>query len=239
MDDDRELYRRWVTHDELAAFQVTVEETDLLIRARTDLSGPAGDAVRACRTQIEDYMRGDPDFATTLEPCDVTDAPDIVRKMADAGRAAGVGPMAAVAGAVAQFVGEELRAHSPEVIVENGGDLYIAVAKQIRVGMYAGESPFTGKLALLVAPEKTPMGMCTSSGTIGHSLSFGKADAVTVVSRSAATADAYATAYANRVTTPADVDAVLALGEAAPDVLGILIVIGTTLGSWGDITLME
>lgn len=239
MDDDRELYRRWVTHDELAAFRVTVEETDLLIRARTDLAGPATDAVRACRAQIEDYIARDPDFATTLEPHPVTGAPDIVRKMADAGRAAGVGPMAAVAGAVAQFVGEELRTHSPEVIVENGGDLYIDVAKQIRVGMYAGKSPFTGRLALLIAPEKTPMGMCTSSGTVGHSLSFGEADAVTVISRSAAVADAYATAYANKINAPGDVDAVLALGEAAPDVLGLLVIIGATLGSWGDITLIE
>jgi ApbE superfamily uncharacterized protein (UPF0280 family) len=239
VDDDRELYRRWVTHDELVGFRVTVEETDLLIRASSDLSGPAEDAVRDCRRQIEDYIARDPDFETALEPYDVTDAPDIVRKMADAGRIAGVGPMAAVAGAVAQLVGEKLTEHSPEVIVENGGDLYINVAKEIRVGMYAGTSPFTGRLALLIAPEKTPLGMCTSSGTVGHSLSFGKADAVTVICRCAAAADAYATAYANRLKTPDGIDGVLALGEQAEEVLGLLIIIGSTLGTWGDITLAE
>ena len=239
MNDDRELYRRWVTGDDLVGFRVTVGETDLLIRARADLTGPAGDAVRACRESIEDYIARDPDFATALEPCDVTDAPDIVRAMADAGRTAGVGPMAAVAGAVAQFVGEALLAHSPEVIVENGGDLYIKTDHRIRVGMYAGDSPFTGRLALLVAPEKTPMGMCTSSGTVGHSMSLGRADAVTVICRSAAVADAYATAYANRISSPDDVNTVLALGEKSPDVLGLVIIVGPTLGSWGDITLIE
>ncbi len=239
MSTDRDLYRRWVRYDKLTGFSVSVQETDLLIRAQSDLSAEAEDAVRECRSQIETYIAAHPAFATSLEPLPVTDPPSIIRQMALAGNAAHVGPMAAVAGAVAQFVGEKLSTHSPEVIVENGGDLYVRAEHELKVGLYAGTSPFSGKLALVVAPEQMPLGICTSSGTIGHSLSYGKADAVTVLARSAATADAFATAYANRIKTPDDVDDVLALGETAPDIQGLLIIIGAKLGTWGTITLAQ
>ena len=100
--------------------------------------------------------------------------------MTDAARVKfpGVGPMAAVAGAIAEFVGEELLAYSPEVIIENGGDIYIKSLKKRVVGIYAGNSPLTGKIGLEIEGKETPIGICTSSGTVGHSLSFGRADAV-------------------------------------------------------------
>ena len=111
-----------------------------------------------------------------------------------------VGPMAAVAGAIAEHVGKELLPFSREVIVENGGDIFLRIIKARSIGVYAGEtSPFSGKIGLEISPEQTPLGICASSGTVGHSLSFGGSDACIVLSHSTALADAAATAIANLI----------------------------------------
>ena len=159
----------------------------------------------------------------------------MVSEMAEAARLAGVGPMAAVAGAVSEFVGSELKKFSEEVIVENGGDIYVEAGRDLTVGLFAGNSSFTGKLSIVVRGADTPLGICTSSGTVGHSMSLGKADAVTVICRSAAVADAYATAFANEVKGPDDVESVVQSASAAQEVLGVLVVLGDKLGTWGNI----
>ncbi len=235
MNEDRDIYRKWVSCGELISFSVAVAETDLLIQARSNLSARAVEAVRVCRKQIEEYIARHPEFKTSLEPCDVENALPVVEEMAEAARLAGVGPMAAVAGAVAGFVGRKLKESSEEVIVENGGDIYVETRRDITVGLFAGNSSFTGKLSLAVRGEDTPLGICTSSGTVGHSLSFGRADAVTVICRSAAVADAYATAFANKIKEPGDVEAVVQSASSAPKVLGFLAVLGDKLGTWGNI----
>ncbi len=119
--------------------------------------------------------------------------------MAAAAQTAGVGPMAAVAGAIAECVGRELLEFSPEVIVENGGDIFLKVSHRRTVGIFAGDSPLTGRIGIQIEARDTPLGVCTSSGTVGHSLSFGRADAVVVLAPAAALADAAATAIGNRV----------------------------------------
>ena len=167
------------------------EETDLLVSGEMDLREPAAEAISLYRKQLKDYIAAHQDFAVSLEPIDASDdAPEIVKTMAKAAALAGVGPMAAVAGAVAESVGQYLLRFSPQVIVENGGDIFIKTSTDRVLGIYAAESPFTGKLALKLTPDQTPMGVCTSSGTVGHSLSFGKADAAIVFSRWTALADA-------------------------------------------------
>ena len=118
-------------------------------------------------------------------------APPLLRTMLSAARLAGVGPMASVAGAIAQAVGAALKPHSSSIIVENGGDCYLDMDEETTVGIYAGpRSPFSGKIGIRLTADVFPLGICTSSGTVGHSLSFGKADAVTVTARDAALADA-------------------------------------------------
>jgi ApbE superfamily uncharacterized protein (UPF0280 family) len=119
--------------------------------------------------------------------------------MAEAASIAGVGPMAAVAGAVASFLGQVLGSCSREVIVENGGDIYLRSAHERVVAVFAGDSPFSYKIGLRVKPEDTPAGICTSSGTVGHSLSFGNADAVVIKGESAILADAVATQAGNLI----------------------------------------
>jgi hypothetical protein len=159
--------------------------------------------------------------------------------MASAAQQAGVGPFAAVAGALAEYVGQALRPLSAEVIVENGGDVFMASARRRILGIYAGTSPLSGKIALSIAPNQMPCGICTSSGTVGHSLSFGKADAVTVVAGSTALADACATALGNRIGGAGDIAGGLAWAEQIPGVDGALIIVGETIGAWGQIHLTQ
>jgi hypothetical protein len=145
--------------------------------------------------------------------------------------------MASVAGAIAEFVGRDLTAFSEEVICENGGDIFIASSKERIVGVFAGKSPLSLKVALRIKPGDTPLGVCSSSGTVGHSLSFGKADAVCVISPSASLADAAATSIGNLIKGKGDIDKGLNYGNTIPGVKGILIIVGEAMGIWGGLEL--
>jgi len=217
-----------------------VKETDLYIRARRDLKKKATEIVQKQRSLLENFIARHPGFLTALEPFPVgIDAPSIARDMEEAAHIVGVGPMAAVAGAFAEVVGRELLRISPEVIVENGGDVFLKTTKPRLVGVYAGDSPYTGKIALRVAPSETPVGVCTSSGTVGHSLSFGKADAVIVISPSASLADAAATAIGNLVKTADDIQKSLDFARGIADLLGVAVIINDKMGVWGKINLVR
>ncbi len=187
---------------------------------------------------LEQYIAVHPEFLISLKPIAVEPgAPLIIKDMAEAARKAGVGPMAAVAGAVAQFVGEELSRYSPDVIIENGGDIYIKTTRDRVIGIFAGDSPLSSKIGIQLSADETPCGVCTSSGTVGHSLSFGKADAVTIVSSSASIADAAATACGNIVQTTDDIDLGLSLAEGITGVTGAVIIKGDRIGAWGKVKL--
>jgi ApbE superfamily uncharacterized protein (UPF0280 family) len=147
--------------------------------------------------------------------------------------------MAAVAGAVAEFVSKGLLELSEEVIVENGGDIYMATCRTRTIGIYAGDSPLSLKVGILVQAEDSPLGICTSSGTVGPSLSFGTADAICILSKSAALADAAATAVGNKVKTKRNIEAGLETGKNIEGVLGALIIIGDRMGVWGNIQLVQ
>ncbi len=233
-------YRHWIESKDLVAFNVTEKETDLYIRARADLHRKARRIMLKYRFQLEGYIKTNPAFLKSLEPLPVPErAPEIVREMAQAGQDAGVGPMAAVAGAIAECVGRELLTFSPELIIENGGDIFIKVMKNRVIGIYAGDSPLTGKLGLEINAGDTPLGVCTSSGTVGHSLSHGKADAAIILAESTALADAAATAIGNRVNQAEDIDKAIDFGQGIPGLKGFVIIIGDKVGAWGDVKLCE
>jgi len=237
---EQRTYRHSIKDADLVSFQAAVKETDLYIRASKDLSAEAVTAIKEVRGPLERYIREHPIFLHSLEPLRVgKDAPEIVQRMERAARLANVGPMAAVAGAVAQMVGERLSHSSGEVIVENGGDIYLKVSRKRVIAIYAGESVFTGKLAIEVEPDRTPLGVCTSSGRVGPSLSLGMADAAVVVAPSAALADAAATAVGNAVKSEKDVDAALELGRRIKGISGIVVIAGSNMGVWGDISLVK
>jgi hypothetical protein len=233
-------YRHWVEGKDLVPFTVTVKETDLYIRATSNLQRKTQRLVLKYRKQLERYIKQNPDFLTSLKPLPTpVNAPRIVMDMIEAGRQSNVGPMAAVAGAVAEFVGRELLEFSPEIIMENGGDIFLKINRKRIVGIYAGDSPLTGKLGLEINPQDTPLGVCTSSGTVGHSLSFGKADAVVVMAGSATLADAAATAICNKVKKPDDINGAIEIGRNIAGLKGIVIIIGSSIGVWGDVKLCE
>ncbi len=238
---EKRFYRYQLVRSDLVTFQVSVKETDLWIRAAKDLSGVARDLVITYRNHIEDFIRKNPDFLTSLTPLPTPDftVPAIVRQMIIAGQKANTGPMAAVAGAIAERVGKKLLDYSDEVIVENGGDCFIGTRRTIEVGIYAGDSPLSNKVALRFKPERLPLGVCTSSGTIGHSLSFGKADAITVISKNAALADAAATAIGNVVKTSGDIGKGLELAQNIEELAGIVIIVKDKLGAWGEVELVK
>jgi len=233
-------YRHWVKDKDLVAFNVVVKETDLYIRARTNLKRKALKLVLKYRDLLEQYIERHPLFLTSLEPVAIgDDTPRIVTEMAEAAKKAGVGPMASVAGAIAEFVGSQLLAFSPEVIVENGGDIYLHSQEKRLIGIYAGKSPLTGKLGLEINGQDTPMGICTSSGTVGHSLSYGKADAVIVLSPSAALADAAATAIANRIIKPSDIAGGIEFARSIDGLKGVIIIQDEKVGVWGEVKLCQ
>lgn len=233
------LYRHWVKDTDLVSFNVVVKETDLYIRACRNLRAKALKSVLKHRTPLEKYIEQHPLFLTTLEPYSVEEtAPAIVREMVQVTQTVGVGPMAAVAGAIAEAIGKDLLPLSPEIIVENGGDIFLKISKTRCVGIYAGKSPFTGKVALEIKPEDTPLGVCTSSGTVGHSLSFGTADAVIVLSPSASLADAAATAIGNRVKDISSIPQAIDWAQKIVGLTGVVIIKDDKIGLWGKVKIL-
>ena len=233
-------YRHWVKDKDLVSFNVVVKETDLYIRATTDLKRKALKLVLKYRDLLERYIERHPSFLTSLEPVAIgDDTPRIVTEMAESARKVGIGPMASVAGAIAEFVGSQLLDSSPEIIVENGGDIYLKSSGKRLIGIYAGGSPLTGKISLEINGRDTPMGICTSSGTVGHSLSYGKADAVIVLSKSAALADAAATAIGNLIIQPNDIPSGIKFAQGIDGLNGVVIIQGDKMGLWGEVKICQ
>ena len=233
------FYRDWIKDKDLVSFNVVVKETDLYVRARRNLKQKTLKAVLKYRTLLERYIERHPDFLTALAPISVEqDAPQIVRTMVEATEKVGVGPMASVAGAIAEYVGKELLAFSPEIIVENGGDIFLKTLKRRLIGVCAGDSPFTGKIALEIQPEETPLGVCTSSGTVGPSLSFGRADACIILSFSTALADAAATAIGNLITEVDDIPRGIEFAKGVEGLSGVVIIKGDRIGMWGEVKIL-
>ncbi len=232
-------YRNQIQPVNLVSFQMIVKETDLHVLAEKKLKKETRDSILYHRGILERYIEKDPRFLSSMIPW-IEDAPmpKLVYDMVWAGRAVNVGPMASVAGTIAACVGMDLLAFSKEVIVENGGDIFIHTELPVTIAVFAGTSPLSLNIGLSLGGDNVPMAICTSSGTIGHSHSFGKADAVCVVSSSCALADAAATAIGNRVKTVKDIEAAIEWGKTIKDIEGILIIVGEKMGIWGPLELV-
>ncbi len=236
----KKFYRNWVVDTRLTSFEVISGETDLFVKAKSNLKRKTLKFVEKYRRILKDYIKKNPLFLESLEPLEVDlNAPLIVRKMIDASKEAGVGPMASVAGAIAEFVGNELLNFSKEIIIENGGDVFLKVFEKSIVAIYAGDSPLSGKFGIEVSPERTPCGICTSSGKVGHSLSFGNADAVTVVANSAILADALATSLANKVKSPDDIKQTIDSVSSIEGVIGVVAIADEKIGFFGNIKIVK
>lgn len=232
------VYRKRVKAGLSASFQVAVKETDLWVSADEKLEKETRDLIFRYRHQIEDYISRHPDFMTSLHPYrEDPYASEIVREMIKATTDIGVGPMAAVAGAVAQFVGRGLLERSEQVIVENGGDIFVKANRPVTVSVFAGTSPLSEKIGLVITKDRMPLGVCSSSGTLGHSMSLGKADVVCLVSSSTLRADAAATALCNRIRSRKDLDHVAGWADEIKGIEGGLAVMGDAMATWGKVEL--
>jgi len=238
----RRFYRDWVNEKDLSLTHILEKETDLQVLTNKPLDKDfVLEKIRAYRWDIENYIDKDRRFLTALKPIAVeVNAPGIVKEMAKQAKKVNIGPMAAVAGAVAEFLGRDLLKRGyRDVIVENGGDIFLKTTKTRRIGIYAGKSKLWNKLKLKIKPKDTPIGICTSSGTIGHSLSFGCADCVIILSKIASLADVVATATANRVNSKKDLSAALNFSRSIKGVCGVVIIFRNNLMSWGEIEFVK
>lgn len=232
-------YRSQAEAAGLVFFSITIRETDLQIMATCNLEKEAAHLVLQARNHIETFIDRHPEFLTALRPLPQQPlAPGIVKNMLRAAEVAGVGPMAAVAGAIAEFVGSGLqKAGADEVIVENGGDVFLARNRDCLVQIFAGTSPLSNKVGIRLAADRMPLGVCTSSGSVGHSLSMGKADSATVIAKSASLADAAATALGNLISKKNDINTALASAKEIPGISGAVLIHEDRLGAWGNVTL--
>lgn len=238
----RRFYRDGIKSKDLFLARITVKETDLQILAdKPPDKNLVKKKIYLYRRDIQDYISKDRRFLTALKPIQVAlDAPPIVKKMSEASQRTGVGPMASVAGAIAQFLGRDLLAEGyKEVIIENGGDIFLVTRKTRIIRIHTGLSKLWKGLSLKIKPKITPIGICTSSGKLGHSLSFGRADSVTILSKNAALADAVATAACNRINSRENLRSALDFAYSIKGISGAVIIFKNNLISRGEVEFLS
>ncbi|MGA3174314.1 MAG: UPF0280 family protein [Syntrophorhabdales bacterium] len=237
---EERTYRRVSKPENLVCYEVVCKETDLFCCTSTELKAFIEERTLFYRNQLETYIRQRPEFQDSLAPLPADSlAPRIVREMLEASAVLGVGPMACVAGAVAEFIGRDVEPRSDEYIIENGGDIFLRTLRERKVSIYAKDSPYSGRIGIKLQPGQGAYGVCTSSATVGPSLSFGRADAVCVVGRSSLFSDGLATRLGNIVHKEDDIGSALEEGRAFPGVTAIVIILGKRLGVWGDVDLIS
>lgn len=239
------FYRNLINQKRFKSFVAGYKDSDLWVgidAASFSERIPAfvQDRLIELRKSLELYIYRHPAFASSFEPLAVkANAPDIAIIMAKAAQKAGTGPMAAVAGAFAEYVGKAVSENFDvnEIVIENGGDLFLIIKQDLILSVYAGNSPLSGKIGLKIPAEQSPLGVCTSAGTVGPSVSFGKADAVVVASPDTALADAMATTIGNRVNIPGDIEQALRKYSPQMKMKSLLIICNDKLGIKGDFEL--
>lgn len=239
---EQRAYRSQFSQQRFRSFVVNYKETDLWIGVdppsfREEMMGISLLKVKELRSVLEAYLLTDPVFGKTFEPHRVEpNVPEIVKVMAEAANRAGVGPMASVAGAFAEMVGQHLiqQFSIQEIVVENGGDIFLKINRNLLMSVYAGNSPLSGKIGIEIQASESPLGVCTSAGTVGPSVSLGKTDATMIICRNTALADAFATGFGNLVQNPEDVQVIINQTERFPEILSAVIICHDKIGIRGQ-----
>ncbi len=225
--------------NEMKWYNVCVEETDLMIGTDENYSKQVLKMVRTLRHDIYAAIEKNQDFFTSLVPIEYIEVQGIAKIMVDAAKLAGVGPFAAVAGAINDMLAEKLMDMSKQIFIENGGDIYINSEKERKIGIFAGNSVLSNKFAIEIPKELFPVGICTSSATVGHSFSMGKADAAVVICKTSAVADAFATALCNRIKKTEDIAPSLEWVDSFEQVIGAVAIMDDKIGAIGNIKLVK
>jgi ApbE superfamily uncharacterized protein (UPF0280 family) len=235
-------YRNQFNTSRFTGFEVAHLETDLWIGIdpasfQPEMKTVALEKIKDLRKKLDNYISAEPFFKKSLKPFIPSEiAPKEAVEMATAAEKAGIGPMSTVAGLFAREVGEALLQNFSieEMVIENGGDIYVLLKNELILSVFAGESNLSERIGLIIPPEKSKLGICTSAGTVGPSLSYGKADAVVVVCVDVLLADAFATAFGNKVKSPNDVEKVIMQSEKYPEILSLLIICEDKVGIKGE-----
>ena len=232
------FYRGWTSSD-LETFRVAVGESDLQIYAEKNLRNEALDSLTGVRRTIREHIALNPLFQRSLAPLKSCTCSDLINTMEEAGREWNTGPMASVAGAIAEEVGRSLLKYSKTVVVENGGDVWAISPVPLEFLVYPGEqSPFSKGISFSLNASRG-ISVCTSSGKVGPSFSFGKADAVTAIHSCGARADAAATSLANRIRGESDVTRIVEEVACKRKLTGIIATCGESIGIWGELHLTQ
>ena len=235
-------YRTQFNTDRFSGFEIKHKETDLWIGVdpvsfNPEMKEVAFSKIKSLREKLDNYIGEEPFFKKSLKPFQPAEvAPGEAKEMASAAAKAGIGPMSTVAGLFAREIGKELIQNFPlkEIIIENGGDIFVLLNKELVLSVFAGNSPLSGRIGLVIPEQTGEFGICTSAGTVGPSLSYGKADAVVVMCKDVLLADAFATAFGNKVKSPDDVEKVINSSEKYPEIISMLIICEDKIGIRGD-----
>jgi len=238
----KRTYRDRMISDRFHFFTVQYMETDLWIGVDNDsyavtMPEIVYKQVVKLRQEFNDYYRIDPDFFASLKPViPAKAASNYFSRMCKTSSQTGVGPMAGIAGLFAEEAGKQLleKFSIRELVIENGGDCFIFVQEPLTVHIFAGESPLSEKVGIILENGSSSLGICTSSGSVGHSKSFGKADAVMVVSPDTVLADQYATAICNQIQSSEDIEKKLDVVEQNDELYAVAIIMGDKIGYRGD-----
>jgi ApbE superfamily uncharacterized protein (UPF0280 family) len=188
--------------------------------------------------EIEQYIECDKAFLNSLHPCKVPEtAPDIIKEMAGYSLEANVGPMAGIAGAIAEYLGRRLSLKHRFIFCNNGGDIYYKASREQSFFISAPGSPFHNTIKIFVPPAIEGKGLCTSSGIIGHSINMGRAYAVSILAKHACLADVWATAVSNKIKSHLDLEHVLKFCKEKESIEGVVVLVDNYLGAWGTIRL--
>ncbi len=221
------------------SFQLLVQESDIrILTSEQDpsLNSKMLETLHNLRADIKAWIALHPQFRTSLTPLKLeVQAPEIIKRMYLGAQKAKVGPFAAVAGTIAQMLA---KAHvCPNLIVENGGDIYMYSEKDRVVALLA-DPKSSASIGLRFTVKDFPLALCASSATIGHSLSFGQGELAVVHSKDAALADAMATALGNKLKNANAVQSALDFGKNIQGIEGIFLQCGESIGIWGNMELV-
>ncbi len=239
---EERTYRSQFNTSRFAGFVVKHLETDLWIGVDPEsfdekMKDLALNKIQSLRAVLDEYIQTEPFFKKSLKPFQPgKTAPGEAVEMAIATEKAGVGPMAAVAGLFAREVGETIRQNFSvkELLIENGGDIYLLIQNEMLLSVFAGESILSERIGIVIPAMDDAFGICTSAGTVGPSLSYGKADAVVVVCKDVLLADALATSLGNLVKSPEHVEKVINKADKYPEIMSLLIICDDKIGIKGE-----
>lgn len=223
------------------SLHLVYKQTDLWLRTEGEADPQIVKGyLKQAYLEIERYIDCDKEFQTTLNPCKIlSSAPDIIKQMALYSSQANVGPMAGVAGAIADYLGQRLGASHPQIICNNGGDIYYKTVEEQKFLIGAPGSPFHNKIEICVPFAEKGNGLCTSSGKSGHSINLGRAYAVTILADNACLADVWATAISNQIMSHLDIDRGLKICRDTKGIKGAVILADQYLGAWGELRLSQ